>query len=268
MSKSLSIFWNVWINGKKLDLFRKQCIENIEIEERCDGSDTCTLTINDPDFIFLEDNIFIEEAVIEVNLGLQGDTHVVDFDGYISAIDIQFPENGCPVLSVYCLDESHVMNRKKKSRSWDNTSNDKVVRSIAKEYGFKCVIQPGYTYKVEDTISQSNSTDIEFCENLASNERELFMCKLIGDTLYYVRKGVMDEPSATLYYKQYPYDVISFSPKITKETRQEEIGSSDINTDDKSTDSAVIKDDGEVSTPSTNTGGYTYNPKTGEWERS
>lgn len=274
MSKVLSCFWSVSINGKNLDQSRMECVDNIEINEQCDGSDTCTLVINDPDFYFIEDNIFIEEATILVTMGWHGDTHRVTFSGYISAIDISFPDSGFPVLSIFCLDGSHIMNRKKKKRSWDNVTRPQVVQKIAQEYGYKCVIQSGYTFKKEDTISQSNVTDIEFCENLAGEEREPFMCKLVGNTLYYVKKGLLQDPASTVYYKKFPYDVMSFSPQINKETRQEEVAKADIVAKDKSKDSANATDSntarevqGEpVKTSSSPTKNYTYDPATRTWK--
>ena len=273
MSKVLSCYWNVFINGKELDEARKECIDSIDIVEQCDGSDTCTLVVNDPDFHYIEDNIFIEEATVSVVMGWHGDTHRVTFTGYISAIDINFPDSGYPVLSIFCLDNSHVMNRKKKKRSWDNVTSADVIKKIAQEYGFKCVIKPGYTFKKEDTISQSNVTDIDFCESLAGKERVPFMCKLIGKTLYYVKKGVLKDPTSTVYYKKFPYDVISFSPKINKETKQEEVTSTDINTDTKKVDKATANDDntprdtqGEPVKTQTPTKVRVYNTSTGKWE--
>ena len=243
MSKLLSCYWNVYINGKLLSLEKKKCIDSIDIEELCDGSDTCTLNISDPDFLFIEDNLFIEEATVTVNIGWHGDTYCVNFSGYISAIDIDFPDSGFPVMSIFCMDKSHIMNRKKKNRSWDKVTRADVVRKIAKEYGFKCVIESTYSGKTEDTISQSDTTDIEFCESLASEERDPYMCKLIGDTLYYVKKGILSKPSASLYYREKPYDIISFKPQINKETIKEEVSASNINTNDKSIDSSVAKND-------------------------
>lgn len=269
----LSCYYTVHINGSVLSKDRKECIESIAIDELDDGSNTCTIVVNDPEFRYIEDNIFIEEATVFIELGWWGETHRVTFFGYVSALDITFPESGYPQLSIFCLDNSHVMNREKKTRSWDNVTSADVVKKIAAEYGFKCVVQSGYTFTKEDTISQSGVTDIEFCENLAGDERDLFRCKLIGDTLYYTKKGLLASPSATAYYKKGTFDVISFSPKINKETRQEKITSSDINTNTKSTDSATASDSttarevqGEpVQTSSKPTTSYKYNPQTGKW---
>ena len=270
MSKLLSCYWNVYINGVLLELSKKKCIESIEIEELCDGSDGCTIVINDPDFIFIEDNLFVEEATISVVMGWHGDTHRVTFDGYISAIDLNFPENGFPIMSLFCLDGSHIMNRKEKNRSWDNVTRPEVVQKIAMEYGFKCIIESGYSFKTEDTISQSGVTDIEFCESLAGEEREPFMCKLIGDTIYYVKKGVLDSSSATLNYRKSPYDVVSFKPQINKETKKEEVESADINTNDKTVDSAVANDENTIRDTqgdpvNTTSEVRVYDPTTGSW---
>ena len=260
----------MYVHGKILDLTRKRCIETIEFEELCDGSDSCSITINDPDFLFIEDNIFVEEAPVSINLGWHGDTHQLNFNGYISAIDLDFPENGYPIMTLFCLDNSHIMNRKEKERSWDNVTRPEVVQKIAMEYGFKCVIESGYAFETEDTISQTGVTDIEFCENLAGEEREPFMCKLIGDTIYYVKKGILKNASATLKYRKHPYDVVSFKPQINKETKKEEVSSSDINTNDKTVDSATSNNettnrDTQGDPVSTTTKVRVYDPTTGTW---
>ena len=272
MADVVSCVWYISINGKELDLERRNCITSIDIDEQCNGSDSCTIAICDPDFKFIEDNIFVEEATVEISIHLDGGENTVIFSGYISAIDLDFPSDGYPTMSIYCLDCSHVMNRKKKKRSWENTTNAEVVKAIAKEYGFKCVVEQGYTFKTEESISQSGNTDIEFCESLADGEREKFMCKLRGDTLYYVKLGLLKDPVATLVYKSYPYDIISFSPKINKETQQEETSSADINTDTKLPETSVADD----STPRDTQGdsvktsdtqiAKTYNTETRSWD--
>ena len=287
MSNVLSCYWNVYINGTLLDINKKKYIESLELEELCDGSDVCTIQLNDPNFVFIEDNIFVEEAKVSIKLGWHGDTRRVTFNGYISAIDIDFPENGFPVLSIFCMDNSHLMNRKKKSRSWDNITRADVVKKIAREYGYKCVVEKGYSFKKEDTISQSDMTDIEFCESLAGEERVPFMCKLIGGTIYYVKKGILKKSVAKLQYRKPPYDVVSFKPQINKETKQEEVKSANINTNDKTVDSAVSNNNNTVrdtqgdpvktttTTSTKDTKGKTsdksskqmvYDPKTGKWK--
>lgn len=282
MSSVLHCFYTISINGHSLSKDRRECIESIDIAETCDGSDSCTITVKDPYFKYIGDNIFIKEASISIKLMWSGSDEVVNFKGYISAIDIDFPAEGSPRLSIFCLDNTHLMNRKKKTRSWDNTTTAKVIKKIAAEYGFKCVIQSGYTFKKQETISQSNMTDIEFCEYLASTEREQFRCKLKSGTLYYVKLGLLSSPSAKVSYRKGGYEVISFSPRINKETKREEVTHSDIDAGSKKKDEGTATNsntDREVqgtpvetsSTPQGNnssSGGahYVYNPQTGGWD--
>lgn len=285
MSSVTSVYWELKVNNILIDGAKRACINSIEFDELCDGSDTCTLQITDPDFQFIEDDIFIEEASIYCRFGFNEDTFRNEFTGYISAVDISFPEEGSPTLSITCFDKSHLMNRSKKERSWDNVTRADVVKKIAAEYGFNVDLESNYTFAVVDTISQSDNTDIEFLESLAGEEREPFMCKLVGNTLIYKKKGLLQEPKTTLGYKVYPFDVQSFTPQITKETRQEEVTSSNISTEDKAyetytaTDGNTSRDvQGEsVKTSSTaalndtsvskqDTSNRVYNPVTREWE--
>ena len=287
MSSSVSsTFWCLWVNNVEVEGRARACINSIEVDELCDGSDVCTISITDPDFIFIEDNIFTDEASVLVRFGFNEDIERKEFSGYISAIDITFPQEGSPTLTVTCLDSSHLMNRVKKNRSWDNVTRADVVRKIAAEYGYYPEIESNYTFSVQDTISQSNQTDIEFLESLATQEREPFMCKLIGTHIVYKKKGLLQTPVTDLGYKTYPFDVMSFSPQINKETRQEEVTYSNVDTGDKSyesdtaTDGNVSRDiQGEsvktsttaalndTSKTSIDTSNMVYDPVTREWKK-
>lgn len=273
----LAIEYDVWISGKKLSLAKKQCINSIEIVETVDGSDTCTIKISDPEFLYIEDNIFIEENKIKVQLGWVGVTYRVKFEGYISAIDIIFQESGLPLLTVTCMDNTHLMNRKKKNNTFKNTTSAKVVQKIVKSYGFKCVIESGYKFETQETITQSNQTDIDFITKLAGDEVYPFTARLVGNTFYYVKKGHLKNPKLELTYLKYPHDLISFSPKINKETAQVEVSSSKVSSSNKKLSSTTVKSTRttDKKTGSTKTGGsgssssggnsYTYNPNTKTW---
>lgn len=269
----LAIEYNVWISGKKLGMDKKQCINNIQITETVDGSDMCIIKIADPEFLYIEDNIFIEDNKIKVQLGWVGVSYRVKFEGYISAIDIIFQESGLPLLTVTCMDNTHLMNRKKKSNTFKNTTNAKVVQKIVKSYGFKCVIESGYAFEKQETITQSNQTDIDFITQLAGNEVYPFTARLIGNTFYYVKKGHLKDPKMTLTYLNYPHDLISFSPKINKESAQVEVGSSVVKSSNKKLSSTKVtsKRTTDSKTKNTPSGGsnsgrsYTYNPNKKTW---
>ena len=272
----LSIVYDVWISGTKMGIDKKECINSIEIKETVDGADTATIQITDPEFLYIEDDIFIEDNTIKIKLGWDNTTYRETFEGYISAIDIDFNSNGCPKLTVTCMDKTHIMNRTKKDATFKNTTSANVVKQICKKYGYNVVVDSSYKFEVQETITQSHQTDIDFITKLANDEVYPFSARLVGNTFYYVKKGKLETPKMTLTYKKYPHEVISFNPKINKETKQVEIKSSSINTSNKSTSNTTGKVDSRSGSSSSNgsssskksSGGYTYNPKTKKWTKN
>lgn len=272
----LAIVYNVWISGTKLGMSKKACINSISVKETVEGSDVATIQISDPEFLYIEDNIFIEDNTIKISLGWSNTTYRVEFEGYISAIDIDFDSTGCPKLTLTCMDNTHIMNRAKKNETFKNCTSADVVKKKCAEYGFKCVIDSSYSFKVQETITQSDQTDIDFITKLAGDEVHPFTARLVGNTFYYVKMGKLESPKMELTYKKYPHEIISFNPKINKETKQVEISASSMNTGDKSitdTEGAVKNPSGsatEDGSPSSGSasGGYTYNPKTRNWTKN
>lgn len=260
------------IGGNALDAKRKACIGNIVYNDPINGATNLSFKVSDPDFLFIEDNIFREEATVSFSLMWFGDTYTKTFSGYIATIDIDFPEEGSPSLDIMCLDNSHLMTRKPKKRTWSKKTRADVVKAIAKEYGFNCVVEGnGYFWETVSSIAQSDVTDYDFLQSLASDERELFYCKLKGKTLYFKRIGVLDSPAAYLMYSQAPYDISSFTPQITKETINQEVGSSDIDPATKEVLEYVeyLKNHGElpntISSPAPTEGNYEFDSSTGTW---
>ena len=229
----LSIIYDIWISGTKLGMYKKSCINSIEVKETVTGSDVATIQISDPDFLYIEDDIFIEENTIKIKMGWDGTTYRETFEGYISAIDIDFSSDGCPKLTVTCMDKTHKMNRKKKDATFSNCTSADVVKKKCAEYGFTCVVDKNYKFTRQDTITQSKQTDIDFITKLAQDEVHPFTARLVGNTFYYVRMGKLETPKMTLTYRNYPHEIVSFSPKINKETKQVEIKSSSVNTSNK-----------------------------------
>lgn len=272
----LSIVYDVWISGTKMGIDKKECINSIEIKETVDGADTATIQITDPEFLYIEDDIFLEDNTIKIKLGWDNTTHRETFEGYISAIDIDFNSNGCPKLTVTCMDKTHIMNRTKKDATFKKTTSANVVKQICKKYGYNVVIDSSYKFEVQETITQSHQTDIDFITKLANDEVYPFSARLVGNTFYYVKKGKLETPKMTLTYKKYPHEIISFNPKINKETKQVEIKSSSVNTSNKSTSNTTGKVDsgsgssssGGSSSSKKSSGGYTYNPKTKKWTKN
>ena len=270
----LATVYDVWISGTKLGINKKACINSISIKETVEGSDVASVQISDPEFLFIEDNIFLEDNTIKIKLGWDNSTYREKFEGYISAIDIDFDNTGCPKLVLTCMDNTHVMNRKKKNETFKNCTSAEVVKKKCKEYGFKCVVEENYSFVRQETITQSDQTDIDFITKLAGDEVYPFTARLVGNTFYYVKMGKLTTPKMTLTYRKFPHEIISFSPKINKESKKVEISGSSVNTSDKSvsttkgttnTPSGSASEDGNSNNTS---GGYTYNPNTKKWTKN
>jgi hypothetical protein len=270
------IMWRMYVNGTELDDARRFAVQSIEIEERCDGSDTMTVEIADPDLLFVEDNIFIEEATVKLYGRWSHSAWFFEFNGYISLIDADFPEEGAPTITLTCMDKSHLMNREKKKRSWEKTTSAEVVKKIAAEYGFKADIEEGYAFAAQDTISQSGQTDIEFLESLAAAESVPWMCKLRDGAVSYRRLGLLAEPKAELAYRKHPYTIRSFSPRIDKESVPESTAQSDIGAKGKNKESGMATAAGAAKeagaaqgdtarTSSDETGRRAYDENAREW---
>lgn len=288
----LAIRYNVWISGTKLELEKKQCINTLSIKETVEGADSATLEIQDPEFKFIEDNIFIEENQIKIMLGWDSTTYRVVFEGYISAVDINFNNDGIPKLTVTCMDNTHKMNRKKVDKTFKDTTSAAVVKSIVSSYGFSCEVDNSYNFEKQETITQSHQTDIEFITKLAGDEVSPFTARLVGNTFHYEKMGKLQTPVMSLMYRAYPHDIISFTPKINKESKQVEIKDSSIKTSNKkvSSTTGIASGTGGSATPKGNnskgssssnkssrsnsnsssknkksSGSYTYNPETKSW---
>ncbi len=233
-----SMYYEIVINGKEIDEKRYSMIKSVTHEDTSSGSDLLTIKIDDPDLEFLEDNIFVKDATIKFLGGwYKGD--VFKFDGYISVIDVEFPSSGTPEVTIHCMDLTHLMNRTKRNRTWKNVKVSDIAKEIFKVYGL--------SYKVDDTktkeesISQ-NDTDIRFLSQLADNEYEDYIVYVEGRKGYFVKKPSLGKPQAQLDYRSGNGQILSFRPRINKQTKRREVGKSDVNLKDKRVDRSITND--------------------------
>lgn len=271
----LAITYDVWISGTKLGLSKKECIQQISIKETVEGADSATLAIADPQFLYIEDNIFLEDNPIKIQLGWDNTTYRVNFEGYISAIDISFESDGVPTINVTCMDNTHKMNRTKKDATFENTTSAEVVKKIVQGYGFTCVVDSDYKFETQETITQSDQTDIDFITKLANDEVYPFTARLVGNTFYYVKMGKLGTPVMDLTYKKFPHEIIDFKPKINKETKKVEIKGASVDTGSKAVSSTTGESNNSSgsgsasangsSSSKSSSGGYTYDPTTKTW---
>lgn len=247
----LGVTYKVTLNGKVLNEEELSYIENIQINKTVFGAMNCTLDIIDPHFRFMDDNMWLADNPISIELKsskvVRGDYATTDntvtsvlvnpnktkFEGVISMVDCSFPSDGVPMLSITCMDKTHLMNRKPKTRIWHDKKISDVVKAILGEYGFKPTVDD--TEKVYTSIEQKDLTDIVFIEELINEiETDQFLFYLEGEKAYFIRKKVVP-CNYHLAYRQAPYSLHSFSPRINKERVQENPKKEDIDLESMST---------------------------------
>lgn len=220
------MYYELSIGGSVLDNNTLSLIEEITHEDFSSGSDLLTIKIIDPDFVFIDSKMFVEEQQVTFKGGWS-DESAIEFEGYISIVDVDFPEEGSPELVIHCMDNTHLMNRVEKKRTWNNKKRSDVVKEIYAEYGLSAEVDD--TDEVIETITQSEVADIQFIIDLAGEEKEEFLVYVEKNKGYFVKKKVLDSPQETLSYKEGNFDIKSFSPRVNKEVKKEEVNKSEIN---------------------------------------
>lgn len=239
MSDILHSYYELYIGGKKLDGEKLSYIESLVIDDTSSGSDLLTITLSDPNFVFLQDDMFVEETKVMFKGGWYSDVSV-SFEGFISLIEVNFPSDGIPILTISCMDTTHVMNRLQKSRTWNNKRRSDVAKEIFSEYGLKANIDP--TKEIVETISQSDSTDIQFLVSLASEEVDDYLVYVEGNNGYFKKKQRLSTPQHSIMYKLPPFNLLDLSLTLNKQEKKEAVVKSDINPKTKQVETGVANE--------------------------
>lgn len=255
MSELLMPYYQLFISGREIDEHRYSMIDTIDFEDTASGSDLLKIVLNDPDLEILSDNIFVEDVKVHFKGGwFRGD--IVEFTGYISQIEADFPDSGTPTITINCMDNSYIMNTQKKQRTWENTRVSDVATQIFRENGLTPHVDR--TPDKEDSISQ-NETDIKFLINLADQQIDNYIVYVEGTHGYFVKKPVIANPQKTVSYRQDDGDLLSFQPSINKYSKQVKTTYSEVDQDNNTVYTSTTGND--VPRP---VSGETYNPTTSD----
>lgn len=244
-------YFEVWIGGKKLSSERHKLIEEVRYEDHATGSDIATVIIVDPLYDLIGDPMFVRKTPLKIVGGYRLDNRTM-LDGYISAVDYTFPEDGAPTITIHAMDNSQKMDRKLVKRTFKKMSRKAIIEQIARENGFGFESKGGNakSSKVEDSTSQSKESDIQFITQLAEE------CNMIvyveGNTIHLEERAYTEAPQGTLAYRKAPFNIITFTPRFVQKEIPEEEEESDIDGDgeldtgtaDNSTPRASVGADG------------------------
>lgn len=232
MSKLIMPFYRIFLNGKEIDQVLYANINKVTVKNTHHGASMSSLDVNDPDFIFIEGTLFVDSTPIKIEYGYTDGkmSEVATFDGYVSVIDCDFSEKGEPKVIIHCMDKSHLMNREEKTRTWQNRKYSDVVTEIFRSYGFK--VQVDDTGEVIESIEQKDQTDIAFITGLANKiESDEYITYIDKETAYFVKRRLSGDAKEKLVYRETPYTLNSFRPRINKESKKIKRMQYDINLD-------------------------------------
>jgi hypothetical protein len=95
-------------------------------------------------------------------------------------------------ITYYCLGTSAPMNNQA-SYTWGNVTPTYVAKTMAKRYGFRCVVTS--TATVQNNLTQANMSDFQFMNYLAQKTGFRFWCS--NGTLYFVDPAIYFSGSNT-----------------------------------------------------------------------
>lgn len=224
------IYFKIWLDGQPLSPFEHTLVEEIRYENTSTGSDMVTISIVDPDLTIISNPKIVRSTPVKVEAGYWNNYRTW-IDGYISALDPQFPETGSPTLDIHVMDKGYRMNRLLRRKTYKNMSYAQIAKSIAKMYGMSCDADTsGDGGKIHESVTQSYETDIAFLNKLANEIGYLVYISADGKKLYFKdrEKFMKQSPVTKLWYKRPPFDIIQFMPRIVNADIPEEIEEVDI----------------------------------------
>lgn len=212
------------VNGELCELPEnmRDLIESYDLSTEESGATTLEFTVSDPNFVLLNSSILVEDTAVYFECGWANDwNNIVRFYGYISIIDFEFTTDGYPSLTITCMDETHIMNRVEKTRTFENKKRSDIVKSIFNEYGIPSEVWDSgeQADDIEEKITQSEETDISFIQGLAGEViGNIFICYVENGVGYFKPRDFSGEPVVDLYYRdENGNDISSFKCSVNKE---------------------------------------------------
>lgn len=178
------------VDGTVQPRLGEELLQSLLVEESTLGLFRCEATFlnwgprgaGQPDGLLLLDGAILDFGkVLAVELGPPGALNAV-FAGRITGLEAHYPSPGLPQLTVLAEDRFQDLRMERRTRTFENVTDEDVFRQIAGEHGL--TLQPdvdGPTYRV---LAQVNQSDLAFLrERAAAIDAELW----VDDRTLYVQ---------------------------------------------------------------------------------
>jgi len=179
--------------------------ERIDLRERLIGftfedcekkTDKLSLQLDNYDLALFDDQVFLRGNILEVSWGYAESMSPVR-QVVITKV------KGFQTLTVEGHAKSVLMNRERKTRSWENKKRSDVVTEIATEYGYSGAFADiEDTEEVYETINQAGETDARLLRRLAAREDFEFWVDHTG--LHFHERRLGTPPAGVFTYHNDP----------------------------------------------------------------
>lgn len=212
-------FFQVTLEGEDITRW----VSAVTVVEDDRQADNMTIAVPDPRMIYAD--ALFEGSVAEIDLGYaETRQHALMLRAIITKVELSYPENGVPSLTLKGEDKSILMGLVERKKLWKDATVTDIVRKIAAKHGFQRVeaqLNPDPMIR-DKPINQDGKTDLAFLQDLAKTYQAKCFVELDErgqEVLYFIpeRRIVKLRRPDTLVlgYRMGPYsNLTSFSPSF------------------------------------------------------
>ncbi len=204
--------YGIEVDGEAIDANLAKRIHEVRILSYLRLPDVCTLAASFPkghDGLGepVDQHPFAIGSQIEIKLGAREElTTTTLFKGDIVSLDLDFGPGSVELL-VRGLDRSHVLQRSRRTRTFQNQTSSDIAEKILNEAGFDVETDP--SGDPHEFVQQDNETDWDFMWRLA--ERIGFELVVQGGTAHFRRQSIDTSPVEL----EWPGNLREFKPRVT-----------------------------------------------------
>lgn len=226
-------FFRIAIGGEVLPPEQHRKIVEVSYEDEVDKLDLVRIVVEDDEFWFVNNNLIVKNASIDVFMGHRTKYRKV-LSGMITHVEVDFRNNGIPQVVIGAIDSGVKMNWKPASAyTWENRKVSDVIVEVVGMYGYSCEVEDT---KEKLTFSRKqNEYDLEFIKRWADYYGFKFYRKSDGE-YYFGSRPLNQETIAELHYYSQDSSIIDFKFQYVKREK------------DASKTESDISDKGEVET--------------------
>jgi phage protein D/phage baseplate assembly protein gpV len=199
---------SVSVDGAELDPKWRNAVEEVKVVNTLQLPDMALVRLIDPQGESVDHHPLQIGKKLEIKSAAMGDQSTTTiFKGEIAAVEPEFGANGC-IIAIRAYDESHKLNRNKKTRTFQDSSCADMARKVIKDNALTAKTMA--TDVVHEFFQQSNETDWDFLWRIALMHDYLVVAD--DQTIHFKPADGATGAAVHLTWQQ---ELISFRPRMS-----------------------------------------------------